>query len=49
MLPGGQGFGTFTIMVQASWTKSVAQVVDHLSSKCEALSTNPSTAKKKKK
>jgi hypothetical protein len=26
----------------------VAQVVEHLSSKCEALSSNPSTAKKKK-
>jgi hypothetical protein len=27
----------------------VSQVVEHLPSKCEALSSNPSTAKKKKK
>jgi hypothetical protein len=27
----------------------MAQVVDHLPSKCEALNSNPSTTKKKKK
>jgi hypothetical protein len=31
------------------WTGGVAQVVEHLPSKHEVLSSNPSTAKKKKK
>jgi hypothetical protein len=36
-------------MVPSYWTGGVAQVVKHLSSKCKALSSNPSTVKKKKK
>jgi hypothetical protein len=31
------------------WADRAAQVAEHLPSKCQALSSNPSTAKKKKK
>jgi hypothetical protein len=33
-------------ITQANWAGSMAQVVEHLPTKCEALSLNPITAKK---
>jgi hypothetical protein len=42
------GFLNF-IVKSDLWTGRVAQVVDSLLSKCEALSSNPSTTKKRKR
>jgi hypothetical protein len=36
------------ILKRLFWDDGVTQVVEHLPSKCEALSLNPSTTKKKR-
>jgi hypothetical protein len=36
-------------ITRAKWTGDVAQAVEHLPSNCEALSSNPSAAKKQNK
>jgi hypothetical protein len=36
-------------ITKAKWTRDVAQEIEHLLCKCEALSSNPSPIKKKKK
>jgi 5-bromo-4-chloroindolyl phosphate hydrolysis protein len=38
-----------TLDATGFWVVALTQVVEHLTSKYEALSSNPSTAKKKKK
>jgi hypothetical protein len=46
---GGGSVLKFYIKKCQNWAGGVAQVIQHLPSKCEALSTNPSTTKKKKR
>jgi hypothetical protein len=35
-------------IIRAKWAGGMSQVVEHLPTKCEALSSNPNTTKKKK-